>query len=132
MLRPRGAGVGVGCTHQGNGTEELKVDADLVAKITGILGDGMTFIGSCILAGDLLHGVKKFRDEQLRIKTLKSFAGRVRLETEDGHPIQSESDIHLEVLRNTARWAWTGIALLLFGYLLQLVTRIIELFCKSR
>lgn len=94
---------------------------------TGILGDTLTFAGSIVLTADAVRAVAKFRDEQLRLRTIKLFAGRIRLETKDGHPLQSDDDVHVDTLRNLAFWAKVGATLLICGFAFQLVTRVVEI-----
>ena len=94
---------------------------------TGLASDFLTFVGGIILAADAIFAVRHFEEEGRRLKTFKSFAGKVRLETEDGHAISNEDDVHLISIRRLGRWAIVGATILILGYLLQLVTRLAEM-----
>jgi hypothetical protein len=97
---------------------------------TGLAADLFTLFGGLILAADAVWAVQHFSDEQLRLKTIKSFANRVRLHTEDGQPLKNENDSHLASLRRLAGSAKWGAFALIAGYVLQLVTRLLEICTK--
>ncbi len=92
-----------------------------------LAADFLTFAGGIILAADAIMAVQHFKEEERRVKTLKSFLGKVRLETEDRHAINNENDVHLISIRRLARWAIFGATVLVGGYLLQLITRVVEI-----
>ncbi|HEX4228222.1 MAG TPA: hypothetical protein VHZ07_06100 [Bryobacteraceae bacterium] len=82
------------------------------------------------MAADAIMAVRHFKEEGHRLKTFKSFVGKVRLETEDRRPIENEDDVHLISIRRLTFWAIIGAIALILGYLLQLVTRAIDIFQK--
>ncbi len=94
---------------------------------TGLAADFLLFAGGIILALDAVMAVRHFEEESRRLKTFKSSVDKLRLETEDRQPIKNEDDVRLISIRRVAFWAKIGAGALVLGYLLQLVTKLIEI-----
>jgi len=80
----------------------------------GILADSLTFLGACILA----------RDAFLRLRDLKS--KRIDEEFRRQFPKLNLSDAEWGAAVVSTKWTLAGFVLLLLGFLLQLVLRLLE------
>lgn len=97
----------------------------------GLAADLFTFAGGLVLALDAIRAVDHFLAEVGGINTFKALVGKVRLETPDRSPVREENDVHLAALRKVAYRAKIGAGLLIFGYFLQVITRVCEITSKK-
>jgi|HubBroStandDraft_6_1064221.scaffolds.fasta_scaffold2340950_1 hypothetical protein len=93
----------------------------------GLLGDLLTFTGGILLAWDVVQKERELQ-EIARVTSALKLPGMIGLNIEyRGVLIKSEIDIVHAFIRRSARKAAWGCVFLAFGFLLLLVSRIIEL-----
>ena len=80
----------------------------------GVLADSLTFAGGCILA----------RDAFLRLRELRR--SRVDQEFKAQFPRLNLTDDELDAAVTAMRWTLAGFALMVLGFLLELVQRLAE------
>jgi hypothetical protein len=91
-----------------------------VARTTGFLGDGLTFIGSIFLAVDALFKLRERKMLDRRRLVAMDFPGSA--ETRDGQPMTVKS-IEERATAKSVHLAWIGAILLTSGFACLLISR---------
>lgn len=97
----------------------------------GLLGDISTFVGSLILIRKEFRAIQEFKELKAGKRQIPTFAPNT-LETEAGGPINTAEDLEINILTTHAEQTRMGACFLAAGFLLLVVTRVLEILQLGR
>lgn len=95
------------------------------STLLGVAGDALNLVGAIILILNEIGRQKDYRDAETSSKELAKMTD-IEFETREGNPLASFTDLVLQILGKEKKRAIIGLAVLCFGFVLQLLSRLRE------